>query len=149
MIIVILFGEEWKPLSFLFLQVSSPSCYLRLLGPSAPCSAPSLDFFLCCNYKPHLSSWNCTLLTLVSVLLLSVSCFEWWKPGSWKIAFGYLLYIFKWNKDLGISRWDGLPTFPLVCMGLLWRLKLHRWFFRYYHPARFAMKNETSYRYYN
>ena len=53
----------------------------------------------CCNYIPHISSWNCTLWTLVSVLLLLVSYFECWKHGSWKIAFHYLLYIFKWNKD--------------------------------------------------
>ena len=31
--------------------------------------------------------------------------------------------------DLGLSRWDGIPTFPVVCTDLLRRLKLHRWFF--------------------
>jgi len=51
--------------------------------------------------------------------------------------------------DLDISRWDGIPTFPVVCMDLLRRLKLRGRFFQYCHSAKFAIKNKTSFTYYN
>jgi len=136
-----------NPNKLLVLQVCPPSCCLRLLGPSAPFSASSPPTPIA--YRTYLVGtvhrWLQSTCYYFQCLVLSVESMEIEKL----LSVICCISSSETKTDLVITRWDGIPTFRVVCMDLLRSLKLRRWFFQYYYSAKLAIKNKTSFTYYN